>query len=202
MDSAKMRPVEMADLKQIADSMTRAFLDDPMMVYLMEDAEKRPKKLNWMLTKLTQYCLRYGVAYTDDNRTGGSVWLTPGNTTMTTIRIMRAGMWQMPFKLGWKGFSRFNKLDAAASKMHKKAVPGDHWYLLGLGTDPDQQGSGVGTAAIEVGAEQAQAAGLPVYLETMAEANVPFYEKRGFEVAEEFATDDGLRIWSMLRNPT
>ncbi|MEE8416725.1 MAG: GNAT family N-acetyltransferase, partial [Desulfobacterales bacterium] len=34
-------------------------------------------------------------------------------------------------------------------------VSGDHWYLLMLGVDPDQQGTGVGSAAIDAGAAKA-----------------------------------------------
>jgi len=182
--------------------MSRAFFDDPMTKFILPDADSRMKATDWMFTKMVSYCDRYGRVYTDEGQTGGSLWLSPGNTTMTTIRILRMGMWQMPFKLGFGGFGRFNKVDAASSKVHKKHAPGDHWYLLILGTDPDQQGNGNGSACIEIGAAQAQEAGLPVYLETMVEDNVAFYEKRGFEVVEEFVVEDELRIWSMIRNPT
>ena len=201
MENTSLRPMRAEDVKSFVDSTTRAFFDDPMTVFLMDNVDKRQKALYWMFTKLAQYCRKWGEAYTDENQIGGSLWLTPGNTTMTTGRVIRAGMWQMPFRLGWQGFSRFGRLDGEASKRHKKLAPGDHWYLLMLGVDPDQQGTGIGSAAIEIGAEKAKAAGLPVYLETMAESNVSFYEKRGFEVAEEYLIDDSLRTWSMIRRP-
>ena len=118
------------------------------------------------------------------------------------MRILRMGMWQMPFRLGLRGFLRFGKIDAMASKAHKKYASGDHWYLLMLGVDPDQQNTGVRSAAIEAGASKAQAAGLPVYLDTMTHSNVDYYIKRGFEVADEFDVEDDIHVWSMIKKPS
>ncbi|MDA1129780.1 MAG: GNAT family N-acetyltransferase, partial [Chloroflexi bacterium] len=94
-----------------------------------------------------------------------------------------------------------NKLDSAATSAHKKHVSGDHWYLIGLGTHPDKQGLGIGSAVIEIGATKAAEAGLPVYLETMTQENVDYYSKRGFRVLEELVIDDKIKVWAMLRDP-
>ncbi|MEE8046340.1 MAG: GNAT family N-acetyltransferase [Dehalococcoidia bacterium] len=201
MENSRLRLIENGEEPRLAQSMSRAFFDDPMTLYIMPDTEKRTKINNWLYTKIIQYCRKWGVVYTDENQVCASVWLKPGDTTMSPIRIIRAGMWQMPFRLGLKGFSRFGRLDAAASKSRKKIVPGDHWYLLMLGVDPDQQKSGLGTEALEIGATQAAAAGLPVFLETMTETNVEYYMKRGFEVGDESEVEDQVHIWSMIRKP-
>ena len=182
--------------------MAKAFFDDPMTQYVMHNVDKRMAISNWMFTILVYYCRKWGEVYTDDTQTGGSLWLTPGNTTMSPLRILRMGMWQMPFRLGFKGFSRFNKIDGMAAKVHKRHVPGDHWYMLMLGVDPDQQGTGLGSAAIDAGAAKAQGAGLPVYLDTMTQSNVDYYVKRGFEIAEEFDVDSDLHVWSMIKHPS
>jgi hypothetical protein len=48
--------------------------------------------------------------------------------------------------------------------------------------------------------ERWQAAGCPVYLETMLERNVAFYRRHGFEVTGEAALDaGGLRVWALVR---
>jgi ribosomal protein S18 acetylase RimI-like enzyme len=172
-----------------------------MMTYVMKNPDKRMKVSEWMFAKMIGYCRDRGRVYTDDHQLGGSIWLTPGNTTMGTISMLMAGMWQMPFRLGLGGMSRFGRIDGIASKAHKKVVPGDHWYLLGLGVDPDSQNTGLGTEAIEIGASQAHEAGLPVFLETVTESNVEYYIKRGFEVAEESDVEEGLRVYSMINRP-
>ena len=182
--------------------MSRAFFNDPLMEFMVPDEDKRLKFGNWFFAKAIGYCHRWGEVHTDDNQEGGGAWLTPGNTTMSTLRILRAGMWQMPFRLGLGGMSRFNKLDGETAKVHKKLVPGNHWYLLMLGVDPEKQGSGIGSAAIDVGAAKAQQAGLPVYLETMTQNNVDYYMKRGFEIGEEFYIDGKAHTWAMVRKPS
>lgn len=202
MADSRIRAIRKGEEQALASSISKAFFDDPMMHYIMPNASKRIKRSEWMFGNLIGYVQNFGHVYTDDNQTGGSIWLPPGKTTIGAMDMMRAGMWQMPFRVGLRGFLRFGRLDGAASKAHKKAVPGDHWYLLGLGVDPDAQKTGLGTEAIEIGADQAQADGLPVYLETMTQANVDYYSKRGFEVAEELTVDDELRIWAMVKQPS
>jgi hypothetical protein len=49
---------------------------------------------------------------------------------------------------------------------------------------------------------RADADGLPCYLETMKERNVPFYQKYGFEVVvDELVPKGGPRLWTMKRQP-
>lgn len=181
--------------------MAAAFFDDPVMKMMYPDEEKRARKGDWVMEKMVGYCARYGEVYTDDAVTGGSAWLTPGNTEMSMLRTIRSGLWQMPFRVGFRQMGRMNRMDSEIKKAHKKAAPGDHWYLQILGTHPDAQGKGLGTAAIEVGTAKADAAGLPVYLETMSESNVAYYEKRGFTIAETIEFEPELTIWAMLRQP-
>ncbi|NUT09911.1 MAG: GNAT family N-acetyltransferase [Nonomuraea sp.] len=80
---------------------------------------------------------------------------------------------------------------------HKPDLP--HWYLAQLGTVPELQGTGVGGALTRAGLERCE--GLPVYLESSKESNVPFYEKFGFVVTERFTLPGGPPLWGMLRPP-
>ena len=48
----------------------------------------------------------------------------------------------------------------------------EHWYLEVLGTRPDRQGEGLGSALIRHGLERAEQDGLPAYLESSKESNV------------------------------
>jgi len=84
-------------------------------------------------------------------------------------------------------------------KFHK-SVHGPHWYLFALGTKPELQGTGMGSALIDIGAAKADAAGIPCYLETGTESNVAFYTKRGFEIIDK-ADVLGFTLWGMVRKP-
>lgn len=183
-----------------ARTLTHAFQDDPFMVYLEPNNGKRAAFLEWFFVHGIGYGVRWGQVYCTDDASGVAVWLTPGNETMTMPRILRAGYWALPFRLGLRGASRFSKFVSLTDGLHRRSVQGPHWYLMALGTAPDQQGKGIGSSLVAVGTEKADAAGLPCYLETATDADVAFYSKRGFEVAAE---DDlpGLRGRAMVRKP-
>ena len=77
-----------------------------------------------------------------------------------------------------------------------------HFYLQGLGTDPDRQGEGLGSAVMQPVLERCDADGLPAYLESTKERNVGFYEQHGFEVVgKEQIASDGPMLWLMWREP-
>jgi GNAT superfamily N-acetyltransferase len=68
-----------------------------------------------------------------------------------------------------------------------------------LGTDPRYQGKGIGSALLAPVLEQCDAEGLPAYLESTKERNVPFYARHGFEVTESFRVGGGPTVWGMWR---
>jgi ribosomal protein S18 acetylase RimI-like enzyme len=77
-----------------------------------------------------------------------------------------------------------------------------HWYLWALGVDPPYQGQGVGGQLLQPVLAEADAAGLPCYLETETERNVAFYRKHGFDVATAGPDPrQGVMVWTMVREP-
>jgi ribosomal protein S18 acetylase RimI-like enzyme len=142
---------------------------------------------------------RWGEVYTNDDASAAAVWFPPDNTHLSTTQMLRVGIWAMPFKVGLSGASRMMKAISATEKLHE-AVEGPHWYLMALGTKPDLQGTGFGSQLIMAGTKQADAAGLPSYLETATENNVAFYKRRGFEVTGEVEVY-GFTLWGMVRQP-
>ena len=77
-----------------------------------------------------------------------------------------------------------------------------HWYLATLGTVPERQGQGVGAALLQPVLTLADEDGVPAYLESSKERNVPFYARFGFEVVEELHSKVGSPpMWRMWREP-
>ena len=71
-----------------------------------------------------------------------------------------------------------------------------------LGVEPSEQGKGIGGALMQPILRRAGAEGLPCYLETQNERNLPFYERDGFEeVRDGEVPKRGLRVWAMVRDP-
>ena len=66
-----------------------------------------------------------------------------------------------------------------------------HWYLATLGTEPDRQGQGIGSALLRPVLARVDEEGVPAYLESSKERNVPLYARFGFEVIDEYRSEDG-----------
>jgi ribosomal protein S18 acetylase RimI-like enzyme len=75
-----------------------------------------------------------------------------------------------------------------------------HIYLNFLGVDPDYQRHHCGTALLDelraLAAIRPELCG--IYLETATEANVAYYQSRGYELLSEIFPL-GVRMWRMLQ---
>ncbi len=179
----------------------RAFYDDPLMQYILPDDAKRPAALRWFMTSAARYGGAHGEVYTTPGQVdGAAIWLPPGDVSVTLPRMIRHGMIAAPFKFGFSAFNRFMGVMNHLEHLHDRDAPEPHWYLMVLGVDPPRQGQGVGGTLVQPVLARADRDGLPCYLETMKERNVPFYEKHGFTVVvDEIMPKGGPRCWTMKR---
>ena len=76
-----------------------------------------------------------------------------------------------------------------------------HYYLAVLGTDPDEQGRGIGSALMQPVLEMCDRDVVPAYLESSKERNVDFYARHGFRVTDELVLPEGPPVWPMWRDP-
>ena len=197
-------PAERSARKQAVDSVTRAFLDDPMWSCVLPDREARGTLLRPMWDALIGFSRVYGEALTTAEGEGAACWVAPGNTKTTLWKLLRTGM-ALPrsmARLPKDARERFFGMMRFIDGHHKELMPGPHWYLWVLGVAPEAQGRGIGGQLLEPVLARAEAEGVPCYLETQTEENVAFYRKRGFESVLEGREPIGdLPIWFMVRPP-
>lgn len=75
-----------------------------------------------------------------------------------------------------------------------------HWYLATLGTDPDVQGQGCGSAVLEPVLRECDRLGIGAYLESSKERNIDFYVRHGFRVSGDLRLPRGPCLWPMWRD--
>ena len=74
-----------------------------------------------------------------------------------------------------------------------------HWYLPVTGVDPSHQGRGHGSAMLRAALARCDADGLVAYLESSSPANLPLYERHGFEVTGEVQAPGAPVTFPMVR---
>lgn len=197
-----------AEIWRVAETLARAFHDDPLMRYAIPDAEERRRVLPWLIHLNVRYGCRYGEVYAAmPDFAGAAIWLPPQQTTLTLGRMLRAGMLAAPLRLRWPVLRRLAAVEGRAARLHERCAPMPrmpHWYLSQIGVAPAHQRQGVASRLLLPILARADGAMLPCYLETENAANIAVYERFGFRViAEESGPGDGLEsgphIWGMLR---
>lgn len=127
----------------------------------------------------------------------GLAWYLPPGSDMPWVLQMRL----FASMLSVHGFFAVPKgLRLLHLKRCRPARP--HYWLQLLAVQPEAQGRGVGTELVREMQLIASASGHPIYLETGLARNREFYERRGFNLLQELVLCDGLRLWSMVWQPS
>ncbi|MFD0073677.1 GNAT family N-acetyltransferase [Streptomyces sp. NPDC127166] len=188
------KPATIDDAHMVGRTLASAFGDDPMMRWFFPDETTRETGLGRYFTTLftRQYGL-HGVC----ERTGSAAafWVSPEGADKA---VPDADTIQQLVEILGDRAPVFQEAVMAAAE-HGPAEP--HWYLALIGADPAARGQGHGSALLRSGLAKADAAGLPVYLESSKPDNLPVYEHFGFKVVDEFALPGGGPVlWAMKRD--
>jgi ribosomal protein S18 acetylase RimI-like enzyme len=193
-----VRPVVRSDVPAVADLLVRSFDDDPVSLFMFGGDRRRHHGLHSFFTTLIrrQY-LPAGHVYTTEDLGGAAIWGPPDRLRQGLKEVFQL-MPTAPFLVG-KRMVRALQLLIEIDALHPKEP---HWYLATLGTEPDRQGSGIGSALLRSTLAHIDEEGMPAYLESSKERNVPLYARFGFEVMDEFRSEHGgPPLWRMWREP-
>jgi GNAT superfamily N-acetyltransferase len=196
-----VRPFVRADLAATVAALARAFDDDPVMTWIFPDDQMRRRRLpsffSAALRGTSAHPQGAEVAVQGDQVLGAAIWLPPGAWRPPLWRQLVA-LPGVVIRLG----SRLSVASATYGALLRVHPARPHWYLSGIGIDPPVQGTGVGSQLLHSRLARCDTAGLPAYLESSKERNVPFYERHGFTVVGELTVPDGgPTLWLMWRDP-
>jgi len=192
-----LRPAHTGPLRSV---LTRAFHDDPLPVFVSPSERRRPAVIRSFLAPIARDSLPFGRAYAAVDAGGVhgvAAWLPPGAYPPSVARQLR----QLPglVRIASLAPRRLRFLFASLGELVRVHPKEEHWYLALLAVDPSRQGQGVGSKLIAPALAQADADGLPCYLETTKVSNVAWYRGAGFDVVDELHILDGPPIWTMTR---
>lgn len=191
-----MRQAAPGDIPRLRAVLAEAFYDDPVIGWLMPDAERRPARLRRF----------FGIELRHLALPRGSIWTT--SDLAGAALIMPPGKWRVPLRAtllegGAFGarLGRAARFGAAMEWRHAREVRGPHYYVRDVGVLPAAQGKGLGSALLRPALAQCDREGLPAYLEASSERNAALYERLGFELTGELRVAGSPPLRLMLRPP-
>ena len=180
----------------MADALAHAFSDDPVMAWLFPKDPGDRRKRAFFTLQMRRHTIPDSGGYTTEDFTGAALWAPPDRWRLGPRDVLR----DLPSVVRFLG-RRFFVAMRGLTLVEKKHPKQPHWYLATLGTEPDHQGKGIGSALLAPILERCDREGLPAYLESSKEQNLPFYARHGFEVTEQINMPKGPPIWLMWREP-
>jgi ribosomal protein S18 acetylase RimI-like enzyme len=185
-----------ADRPALATTLARAFEDDPVMSWFFPRSEQRTERNERFFAMRLRQLLPHGETYTVDGALGGALWALPDRWRVGRVEELRMGVALLPAI--WRRLGPVLKGVEMIERAHPTAP---HYYLAVLGTGPEAQGQGVGSALMRPMLDACDRDDVPAYLESSKERNIDFYARHGFRVTGEVRLPDGPPVWPMWRDP-
>jgi ribosomal protein S18 acetylase RimI-like enzyme len=186
------------DVDAMAAQLAKTFDDDPVIGHIFRNPSRRAAGLRaYFRTQMRADYLPFGGCYTTDGYAGSAIWAPAGKPLLTGLTAIVTMLPVLPYVAAHLATTL--RLLNLVESMHPHEP---HWYLATLGTAVEQQGKGVGSALMRPVLQHCDTEGIPCYLESSKERNVPFYRRHGFEVVKEVPLPgEGPLLWTMWREP-
>jgi len=190
--------VEPSEIAPVAETLARAFHDDPVWGWVFSDPGRRHAQLTALWTLLLEGGVGYRWVWTTPDAEAATLWIPPGRPELSEAHEARLG--PMLRGAAGSGAELVREVHQCFEAAHPHHV--DHYYLSLLGTHPDHRGHGTGMALLADNLAVVDAEGEPAYLESTNPANLDRYRSVGFAVAGQFTLPHGgPTVTTMWREP-
>lgn len=190
---AQVRTATIAEQKYILAGMILAFSNDPAIRWMYPDPYQ-------YLTYFPQFVQAFGgkafvqeTAYCIAGYSGTALWFPPGvePDPAPLIELLEQSVFE----------SDQADIFAVFDQMEHYHPSQPHWYLPLIGVEPTQQRKGYGSALLQPVLRQCDRDQVPAYLESSNPANIPFYQRHGFELLGTIQAGASPQIFPMIRYP-
>jgi len=190
-DSVVIRKASSDELERITAVEILAFAADPSMRFLFRDPQAYLKHFPAFVEAFGGAAFEHGTAHVAGEFGGAAMWLPPG-VEPDNERIASIMGEALDPAIASDAFP-------VLKEMADYHIKEPHWYLPMIGVDPAQQGRGIGSALLRHALAKCDEDHLPAYLESSKPANIPLYERHGFQVLGQVGGDSFPVITPMLR---
>lgn len=195
----EIRQATLDDVAALSTVMSAAFDGDPLINFWVRQDTRRNEGFDVLMREMIfSHQIPIGTTFTDTALSGAAIWGEPPGKPVTTDEEWAESKPVLE-RMGGENFGHFEHTIRTLQTNHPDEP---HWYLYGLGVHPDAQGTGVGSALIRHITDKCDSEGIPAYLETQRESNLPIYEHFGFKLMKRIRLEcGGPEMRLMWREP-
>lgn len=193
---AHVRKATAHDVPGVAETLARAFFDDPVFRWTFPDDGRRREVLPAFFSMYTQTLLRNEEVYAVGKVTGAALWAPPGQPAVPEAEAEEFGR-----LMGEMSGVDAERAFVVGSLIDEHHPSGSYYFLQFLGVKPEHQGRGSGSALMAPVLERCDREGVRAYLDATSPRNKSLYERHGFRSSGEYAPEGGPPLWPMWREP-
>ena len=193
-----VRRAEPGDHPRVAEALAAAFADDPAWSWLMPFADRQQRQRLFFETELRLLVPDRREVWTTEDGSAAALWAQPGRWPVPMRTVLREAAPML--RVFGRRLPLALRYLLRVERLHPAKPP--HWYLEIIGTEPAQQGRGLGSALLRPVLALCDRDGVGAYLEASSERSRALYERHGFRVVERFnMPGGGPEIRRMWRDP-
>ncbi len=191
--NAAIRRVEESAEARAVDALVLAFSADPVARWIYPSSDQYLSRFPTFVRGFGGRAFQHGTAYATAEMEGAALWLPPGvHSDDEALQALIERTVPEPTR---------SELFAVLEQMDGYHPEGDHWYLPLIGVDPVHQGGGLGAALMSHALAPCDQSASFAYLESSNPANIPLYQRHGFELVGEIRVGSSPPVFPMLRQP-
>ncbi len=191
MSAPSATPALLSDYDRAIATLVTAFISDPFIRWMFPDAKQYLHYFPLVLKYFAGRAFDHGSAYRSKDFKAAALWLPPGvgPDEEAVATVMQEGV---DPELQGDALALLEQAGASHP-------PVPHWYLPAIGVEPMFQGKGYGSVLLARGLEVCDRGHVAAYLEATNSANIPLYQRFGFEVVGEIRAGSSPPIRPMFR---
>lgn len=191
------------DLKRVIETLSQAFLDDPLLIHFFPEPEGRLRFLQKYFNYRVRNGLLDGKVFATSEEIEAVVILTQSEyKKFSWLKAIRTGGFGLYRAAGSETLKRMLEVEDFTVSKKRESVPEPHWYLGSLAVRPSLQGRGHASRLVRHVLDLCSSQNKICVLETQHEGLVEMYKHFGFDVVDKFALPDtNLSHWVMAKPP-
>lgn len=201
MTNPNSRLLTLLDLEQAAQVIAYAFVDDPLISFMLPIKATRVTTLIKFFRVYSEISIKnkrgYGVG---EPLQGVAFWKFPEQESLSISVRSLAKFLPLLFTMYPIGYIRARKILNQINILHDKHANEPHFYLDNLAVTASARGKGLSSQLIRPFIEMADSQKVIAYTDTVTASNVPLYEHFGFKCVERNTIQGtGITVYALRR---